>query len=223
LTLSPSAQNPALSVEAAAAVNEPAQAGGFFTSISSEGKQPGTAIIWAVGRLAKKDPSKRLMLYAFNATASGTSLPLIWSGAAGNWQSPGNSSDVVPTVANGMVYVASYRQLSIFGQKRPQPPAAVASLQLERFQAPAEPEAISGSSYWGKVLKIDGSRLSLELRTGRVLDVDIAPAVRAGQARTVAEGQPARVGGVMNTNGTFEADFLWRAQDQSLWGEDRAQ
>lgn len=214
-------QSPALALEGAGTINPSAQAGGFFTSISSNGKQSGTAVIWAVGRLARNDPSKRLTLYAFDASAAGASLPLIWSSAAGNWNSPSNNSDVVPTVANGMVYVASYRQLSIFGQKRPQPPQVLASLTLDSLQAAPEPS--SGSAYWGKVLKIDGSHLSLELRTGKILDVDVSPAARAGTARIVTEGQSTKVSGAMNTRGTFEADYLWRVEDPSLWGADSSQ
>jgi hypothetical protein len=214
-------QSPALAVEGAGTINPTAQEGGFFTSISSNGKQPGTAVIWAVGRLAPSDPSKRLTLYAFDATAASNLLPLIWSSVAGNWNSSGNNYNGVPTVANGMVYVASYRRLSIFGQKRPQPPPVVVSLKFDSFQITAEPA--SGSAYWGRVLKIDGSHLSLELRTGKVLDVDISPAAKAGTARIVTEGQSVKVSGAMNANGTLEADFLLRAEDQSLWGADRAQ
>jgi hypothetical protein len=214
-------QSPALAVEGAGTINPTAQEGGFFTSISSNGKQSGTAIIWAVGRLAPNDTSKRLTLYAFDATAASNSLPLIWSSVAGYWNSSGNNYNGVPTVANGMVYVASYRQLSIFSRKRPQQPPVVASVKLESFAASAPPNP--GNAYWGKVMKIDGSHLSLELRTGKVLDVDISPAAKAGTARIVTEGQSAKVSGTMNANGTFEADVLLRAEDPSLWGPDRAQ
>jgi hypothetical protein len=214
-------QSPALGLEGAGAINPSGQAGGFFTSISSNGRQSGTAVIWAVGRLAKNDPTRRLTLYAFDARAAGTSLPLIWSSAAGNWNSPNNNSNIVPTVANGMVYVATYRQLSIFGQKRPQPPAAVASLKFDSFKATAESN--TGNAYWGEVVKIDGSFLSLKLRTGKILDVDVTPAAKAETARVVTEGQSAKVSGTMNANGIFEADYLWRVEDPSLWGPDRAE
>jgi len=217
-------QSPQFTFEASAPLAESAQAGGFFTSISSNDKLSRTAIIWAVGRPVGAD--KHLTLYAFDAAAANRALTLLWSDVAGNWASSDNSSDVVPTVANGMVYVASYRQLNIFGLKRPQPAAAVASLQVKRLEAavagpPSEPA--SGPTYWGTVLKTEGTHLLLQLRTGRVLDVDISPAVNADQARIVTQGEPARVSGVMNPNGTFEANFVWRAPGQALWGEDRTQ
>jgi hypothetical protein len=102
-----STQSPLLTLEASAPIEKSGQAGGFFTSISSDGKINGTTIIWAVGRPFGAD--KHVTLFAFDAAASNGSLTLLWSEAAGNWQSTGNSPDIVPTVANGMVYVASYR------------------------------------------------------------------------------------------------------------------
>jgi len=41
-------------------------------------------------------------------------MATLFTGAAGSWPSPGNAN-LVPTVANGKVYVASYKQLAIFG------------------------------------------------------------------------------------------------------------
>jgi hypothetical protein len=216
-------KSPQLTLEAAVPIAKSGQAGGFFTSISSNGTSARTAIIWAVGRPI--GANKLVTLYAFDAATSHNQLTLLWSDVAGNWQSKNNSSNIVPTVANGMVYVASYRQLSIFGLKRPQPPAAVAALQVHQLAAvpvPA-PELDTGPTYWGTVLKVEGTLLLLELRTGQVLNVDIAPAAKAGQARIVAEGDSARVSGTMGPNGVFEANFLWRAPERSLWGEDHSQ
>src|SRR5262249_58004469 len=66
---------------------------------------PDTAIIWAV-----HDPG--VTLYAFNA---GTGAK-IDSWPAGSWERPGlGIYNIVPVVANGRVYVASDRQLQIFG------------------------------------------------------------------------------------------------------------
>jgi hypothetical protein len=216
--------SPELTLEASAPIARSSQAGGFFTSISSNSRTSRSAIIWAVGRPVGADT--HLTLYAFDAVAGNGTLNLLWSDIAGSWKSPGNSSNVVPTAANGMVYVASYRQLNIFGLKRPQPPSAIAALQVKRLQATAiEPSAepVTGPSYWGTVLKINGSHLLLELRTGRVLDVDIGPALKAGQASIVIQGEPAKVAGAMNPNGSFDASFVWRAPGQALWGVDRAQ
>jgi streptogramin lyase len=36
---------------------------------------------------------------------------------AGNWPNTGGNSNLIPVVANGEVFVASYQQLQIFGIK----------------------------------------------------------------------------------------------------------
>ena len=87
---------------------------GFFTSVSSNGAtQP---IIWAVIRPGSADETT-LTLSAFGAAPTkGTKvLPLLFSASAGTWPGPNSNADVVPVVANGRVYVASYQQLAIFG------------------------------------------------------------------------------------------------------------
>jgi hypothetical protein len=87
---------------------------GFFTSISSNGMTPGSAIIWAVNR--PFNTTMHITLYAFDA-ATGTQL---FSATAGTWPWPkSRNANIVPTVANGKVYVASHKVLSIFGIKAP--------------------------------------------------------------------------------------------------------
>ena len=85
----------------------------FFTSVSSNGITPNTTIIWAAGRASGSGFDIRL--YAFDATPSGVNLPLIWSGVAGNWPNIRANANIVPTIANGRVYVASNKELQIFG------------------------------------------------------------------------------------------------------------
>jgi hypothetical protein len=92
------------------------QDNGFFTAVSSDGTTAGTAIIWAVSRPVDKSPAQ-VLLYAFDAVANGGVLPKLYSGVAGTWPNVGGNSNIVPVVANGYVYVASYKQLSIFGVK----------------------------------------------------------------------------------------------------------
>ena len=88
------------------------QSGGFFTSVSSNGKN--NAIIWALSRpLSKTSPG--ITLYAFNPDSTGKTMATLFSGAAGTWPNYYGDSNQVPVVANGMVYVASYKQLDIFG------------------------------------------------------------------------------------------------------------
>jgi hypothetical protein len=86
------------------------QEGGFLTSVSSNGTQAGTGIIWAVSRPVNTNPAN-VTLYAISA-ANGSTL---FSATAGTWPNTGGNANIVPVVANGLVFVASNKQLSIFG------------------------------------------------------------------------------------------------------------
>jgi hypothetical protein len=84
------------------------QDGGFFTTVSSNGTQ--TAVIWAVGRPTNSNPAN-VLLYAFDASSAAT----LFTAKAGTWPYVGGNANIMPVVANGKVYVASYQNLSIFG------------------------------------------------------------------------------------------------------------
>lgn len=110
---------------------------GFFTSISSNGTAAGSAVIWAVNRPTKKN--KDLALYAFDA-ATGKQLV---TASAGTWPEP-RDANLVPTVANGKVYVAGNKILFIYGiestdpllRKRPAPrPPRLSALQPDGHPA----------------------------------------------------------------------------------------
>jgi len=83
----------------------PNNEGGFFTSVSSNGTQAGTGIIWAVAQPG----SGSLSLFAFNAA----NLSTLFSETAA--PQPAYRSFTVPVIANGLVFVAAAHQLSIFG------------------------------------------------------------------------------------------------------------
>jgi hypothetical protein len=87
---------------------------GFLTSVSSDGDDD--AIIWAVSRPINISPAN-VLLYAFDAhpTGGGHTLTQLFSGVAGTWPNTGGDANIVPVVANGRVFVASNKQLSIFG------------------------------------------------------------------------------------------------------------
>ena len=103
---------------------------GFFTSVSSNGTTAGSAVIWAVNR--PFDTMMDVTLYAFDAS-TGTQLS---SATAGTWPTTHNAN-IVPTVANGKVYVASYKMLSIFGVAGPARPL----INESKFVRPAFPAA----------------------------------------------------------------------------------
>ncbi|MFY9844110.1 MAG: hypothetical protein WA718_04980 [Terriglobales bacterium] len=84
---------------------------GFFTSISSNGTS--NPIIWALARPANS-PSAPLRLLAFNPDAK-KPMKQIFAKTAGAWPNLGGNANLVPVVANGQVFVASNKQLRIFG------------------------------------------------------------------------------------------------------------
>jgi hypothetical protein len=96
---------------------------GFLTSVSSAGATE--VIIWAVSRPNTSQNSSgqcvgdpTVNLYAFNAGGSGGgTLPQLFKGSAGTWTTCTGNANIVPVVANGKVFVADYKQLSIFGLK----------------------------------------------------------------------------------------------------------
>ncbi len=82
---------------------------GFFTSISSNGMHAGSAIIWAVDRPGSNNFST---LYALDAQSGAI---IFGPGNAGTWPNPNANPNIVPAVVGGKVFVASYKQLAIFG------------------------------------------------------------------------------------------------------------
>jgi hypothetical protein len=96
---------------------------GFFTSVSSN--QKNDTIVWAVTRPVSPD-DPRVWLYGFAVGLPGTALRQIFAAPAGTWNFPTRNPNLVPTIANGRVYVAGSGGLSIFGLA---PPAAGTSAQ----------------------------------------------------------------------------------------------
>lgn len=217
------AATPALQLEASApTLLTSDQAGGFFTSISSNGTVANTAIIWAIGR--RSASTKQVVLYAFNGTPSGGKLDELWTDIAGSWPTGGNAN-LVPTVANGRVYVASYQKLMIAGLTGQPPfPGEVTRSNLTlSAQQPVAPEdlKISGAIYWGTIKSVDGVRVSIELRTGKVLNADLSQAVKNGTTVNPVVGLHVMVNGAMGANGVLATRSMSRVKNPSGWGPDR--
>jgi len=86
---------------------------GFFTTISSNGQQD--TIIWALSRARAKTGA--ITLYAIQAVPSDqrNTLHILYHAPAGVWPDVNSNANLSATVANGYVYVGSYKQLAIFG------------------------------------------------------------------------------------------------------------
>ena len=160
-----------------------------------------------------------ITLYAFNGTAQGGNLNQLWSAVAGSWPGSGNAN-LVPTVSNGRVYVASYKNLSIFGLFPvyiPHPPPPVIKIPIP----PPDPEV--GAHYWGTVTETTVEKLVITLRDNRTLTVDISAAQKAGTVYIPPVGGYVEVLGSMNSSGVLMARSTYRAKEPASWGVDKSQ
>ncbi len=214
------ANRPALAQEAQVAFAS-GQDGGGFTSISSNGTTANTAIIWAAGR-PMSDKDVRVTLYAFNATASGSSLTPLWHDYAGTWPNTGGDANIVPTVVNGMVYVASNKQLQIFGLIRPSATPKRMSLMVTQVEpAAASYVPDTGPIHWGTIRTVHGSKVTLELRTGRTIVADLSHIMPRATSDFGAIGRWLAVSGTLGANGVVTATGAWRVKGPAFFGPDR--
>jgi hypothetical protein len=170
---------------------------GLFTSISSDGQTAGSAIIWAVRR-PTDDTTYALTLYAFDA-ADGK---LLYSGSAGTWRwYQQAAANVVPTVANGRVYVASNGELRIFGPTGQQAvasasvPAQLSAKSIQNAQPSGAAPPALGGSYSGSIIRVEGAKVWLNTPENRILQVDTSKARKAGRSVHLEPGQPVTVRG----------------------------
>jgi hypothetical protein len=88
--------------------------GGSIPTISSNGGAAGTAILWAIKRANSAEGNGPLTLDAYDATNLASRL--LVDLPAGQW-SERNYAFLIPTVANGKVYIASDKEVDVFGLK----------------------------------------------------------------------------------------------------------
>lgn len=196
--------------------------GGFMTSISSNG-ETGDAIIWAVPR-PLPDPNIPgilpyaycLWLYAFRATQTpNTVLTQIFKAPAGTWPYAYRANaNIVPVVAAGKVFVASYGLLNIFG-------LGGAQTSCPNITAPGPPQPALLEVY-GTIVDISGSQLTIQLRTGALLRVDATAAINSEHFAVVFPGRAIVALGTYGVVAqrtsdakgllTFHADVIWRAK-----------
>ncbi len=188
---------------------------GFFTAISSDGSKAG-AIIWAVAR--PQTVPGNITLLAFKSEPSGSGpLQTLFQAPAGSWASPGGNANLVPVVANGQVYVASFQQLDIFGlvhgnEKFAQPIAAKA--QSYAFGAPHEVTGI--------LVAIHGSQFALRTRSGKLIKVDQSVAIRNERTNVLVVGRPYNARGTYDASGILHATVVQRVNSSpATWPPDR--
>lgn len=195
-----------------------AQDPGFFTSVSSNGSNPG-AIIWAVARPQTVPGTVTLFAFTSQPPSSGSTLETLYQGAAGTWESADGNANLVPVVANGKVYVASYEQLDIFGLLAPNTKAATPKAPLVKA-----PRAAIGAPHevTGTLLAISGAQLTLRTRSGKLVRVDDSNAVRRERSAVLVVGEPFTAGGTYDAGGVLHATVIVRAKPSpAMWPPDR--
>jgi hypothetical protein len=191
---------------------------GFFTAVSSNGKHPG-AIIWALARPNYVPGDITLFAFESEPSSSGYTLPVLYQAPAGFWASTGGDADLVPVVANGKVYVASYEQLDIFGllgsnAKMVTPVVPIIKGARATARAPHE--------ITGILVATSGSQLTLRARTGVLVRVDDSAAVRLQRSVDLIVGEPLGAMGSRDAAGILHAKVIVRAKRSSAtWPPDR--
>ncbi|HEX4159901.1 MAG TPA: hypothetical protein VHY79_15655, partial [Rhizomicrobium sp.] len=84
----------------------PAGRGGSLPIVSSNGSEADTGVVWLIRRGAT------VQLEAYDAVALGNP---IFAANAGTWSKPGGNAFITPLEANGRVYVAAYKTVTVFG------------------------------------------------------------------------------------------------------------
>ena len=212
---------PQLVAEATAYVQQSEQDPGFFTVVSSNAGRLSSTIIWAVARPTSTTP---LMLYAFAAAPVGGSLTQLYSAPAGEWPNLGGNADIVPVVANGKVYVAAYKSLTIFGPNGSAAPVSTGnSVALAAAASSLPPGATQRVS--GRLLAIDGTSLTLLTRTSQIVTVDVSGAVANERVANLIVGQAYTALGAGPSAGSAEilqATSIMRAKrSPGAWPKDQ--
>jgi hypothetical protein len=203
----------ALTQESASPVIPSVQDPGLFTTVSSNGTAANSAVVWTVTRPATRSPAT-VSLDALDP-ANGA---ILFSAVAGTWPSVDGNANIVPTVFNGRVYVASFGQLAIFGLLPAGSKARIALAPQARVGA-GEPGV---HEVYGVVETArGGSRFLLRARRGRYV-IDAAPAARAALLITLYAGEAVLVRGRFRTPNSLEAISVARAKSSpESWAPDR--
>jgi hypothetical protein len=189
------------------------QDGGFLTTISSNGTTAGSAIVWAVGRPTDSNPAY-VTLYAINPD-NGQQL---FSETAGQWPYTGGNANIVPVVANGLAYVASYQTLTIFG------PGGTKMAHLPHIHVvDTRPNLAPGEhEIYGTVRSMKAANIVVAKRGGDELRIDATQAQKTYHFAEPAVGHALIARGTIEKSGVMQASAILHAKDSpALWPSDR--
>ncbi len=191
---------------------------GFFTTVSSK-KGGRNAIIWALARPQSVPGPMTLFALKSESQSGSGQLATLYQGTAGYWASTYGNANVVPVVANGKVYVASYQQLEIFGLGgSARNAAAVRAPRGVAYRGTLKtPNEVTGT-----LLKVNGSILTLKTRSGELVRVDDATALKNERSADLIVGRPFNVRGTYDASGVMHAAAIVRAKPSpATWTPDR--
>lgn len=189
------------------------QDGGFMTTISSNGTTAGSAVVWALGRPTDSSPAY-VTLYAINPD-NGQQL---FSETAGQWPYTGGNANIVPVEANGLVYVASYQMLTIFGPggNRIAHLPHIHVVDRRATLAPGEHEI------YGTVRSMKAADITITRRTGEELRINATDAQKTFRYAPPAVGHALIARGTLDKTGVMQASAILHAKDSPvLWPSDR--
>lgn len=195
--------------------------GGAIPVISSNGTAAGSAVVWFIQKpqtSSDSDPGTPVTLMAYDAANLASQL---FTAQAGTWTHAVNSNaNIVPTVANGKVYVASNRQLQIFGllpkkgsrARMVLPQGLVASKPDVVTCAPSQSAvAAFGASLdamhqlYGTVCRTSGAEVQLSLRSGHSITIDVSNAFARHQRVALTPGRVIHVTASIDEKGAAHA------------------
>jgi hypothetical protein len=187
---------------------------GFFTTVSCHGNGAfgncaNTPIIWAVSRPISS--TSGVDLYVFSGLAANGSYRLLWGPTkVGPWPNIGGNANIVPTVSNGRVYVASSKTLAILSPGGTVAAAApLAQAAVAAAVSPSAPFEITGI-----LQSVNGSTFTFTNRNGKERLIDASAARKKGQitpALKIGEAYTA-VGPSLTATGELNADAIYRAK-----------
>jgi hypothetical protein len=129
------------------------------------------------------------------------------------------NANIVPVVANGHVFVASNKQLTIFGLGgHPFGAREETAAKPAALNAHAPPHAITGV-----LVHADGTVLTLRTRAGKIARVVDSDAVRSEQIGVLVQGNAYTVeGATYDSTGALHAQAVGRAKaSPAIWPPDR--
>lgn len=199
--------------------------GGVIPVVSSNGTTPGTGIVWFVQKPSSssdQNPGPPVTLMAYSASNLQQQLLSI---TAGTWTHAVNSNaNIVPTVSNGKVYVASNQQLRIFGllgQPRvnatvpanlvPSAPAVITCPADGAAPVEANGATDRAHQFYGTICQAGNNEIHLALRNGHALLVDTSEIPAHHPALLLTPGRPVHVRAMISTDGVVHAQRISRS------------